>query len=520
MALAGAVGNRAMGSILQRAPAAAEPALKAIPTTSFMPTREEVDATEAWVLYLALRARGVRPQVMPVRYQHYLENLRDAIWGEQGNKSDPKRQPATMAKSFLHDLRAVHDQVIGTKDHGVFDLADLALQRAAANAPKEGAVNAFDASGATEIDQAVILNTLRARADEELAGAKEMGYTIPEELQNLGTAAGARWDRARKSWKVAEAPNPDTLITPTDELALVKFRDAALETIVAARSKRAADLAHRARVQAEELEVAAEKHMIELATMIADRRRALFMSHKPGPLGKIRDAIGEVTGVIDEMKGAAKIVTSRVDTLNKIASMTGRESNLINLPEVPKGITGVADKLKSAHDKLNTVLDLLEIVGPAKTKMDEGLKYLKGLDLSLDLLSPKGNPFISVYVNSYLRPGIQNCIAQLGKIANIISEENRRDIGSGDPRALLNVQWSTEPGGEHAYLFLAQLFKVGGAAMIDGPGWEYFRENAEDLQASVGEAPPSEQRALGAWAFRHRGELWETFYGSTPKPRR
>jgi hypothetical protein len=179
-------------------------------------------------------------------------------------------------------------------------------------------------------------------------------------------------------------------------------------------------------------------------------------------------------------------------------------------------------KVKSAHEKLGKIIDVLGVIGPGKTQIDDGLKYLKGLDMSLEHFgskAAKGNPFISVYVNAYLRPGIQNCIAQLGKIANIISAENKSIIESGDPRMLIAVNWAAEPGGEHAYLFLAQVFKIGAAATIDDAAWEYFREQADALGAAVGEALPPDRRTVGNWAHRNRYPLWETFYGSARPPR-
>lgn len=138
--------------------------------------------------------------------------------------------------------------------------------------------------------------------------------------------------------------------------------------------------------------------------------------------------------------------------------------------------------------------------------------------MALDHFAGKvGNPIFAVYVNSYLRPAIQNCVAQLGKIAGIISAQNRAALDAGHPEFVTN--WNVEPGGEHVYLFLAQVFKAGGAAAIDDAAWDYLRDNADELEAAVGERLPGERRTVGAWAQRNRFLLWEAFYGSTRPPR-
>jgi hypothetical protein len=517
LALAGAIGNRAMGKVLQRQPAPA--AEKTTPMKSWAVSREEVEAAEAWILYIAQRGRVPRPSKgLPDRYKDSLAAFNDAVFGAQDDK---KKHPVADAKFMLRTLRGLHDELVGTKDYRAYELADLALQRAAANARREGGEAAFDVTGATELDLGRTLSVIQTRAEEELAGAKEMGYNIPEDLAKLGGQSAARFEKARKGWKQG-APGTETYITPTEEADLVSFRDAALATIAAMHSKRAADLARRHEAEAEAIQAAAEKHLTELRAIMADRRRALFMAGKTSDLQKLREAAGQVTGVVDEMKAAAQEITSRVDTLNTIAQMTSKSGEkLINLPELPKGLSGligVSDKLKSANAKLGKILDVLDLAGPSKTSLDEGLKYLKGIDMALDHFSGKvGNPIFAVYVNAYLRPCIQNCVAQLGKIAGIISAQNRSLIGGG--QAALITNWNVEPGGEGAYLFLAQVFKVGGAAAINDEAWAYFRDHDDDLEAAVGQAMPRERRVLGVWAHRNRYALWESFYGSTTPPR-
>jgi DNA-binding FrmR family transcriptional regulator len=516
-ALSRAIGNRALGNLLQRDPTATKDTI--LKPTSLAVSREEVEAAEAWVRYMAERGVTARPTLgYPERYRPFLASFNDAVFGAQDEKA---KKPVSDSRFFLKTLRQLHDELIGTKDYKVFELAELALQRAAANARHEGGEAAFDVLGGTQLDYARTLLVIQSRADEELAGAKEMGYQIPERLAKLGGEASARYEKARKGWK-GGAPGPDTYITPTDEAELVKFRDAALETISSMHAKRAADLARYHRAEAEALEAAAEKHLTELRAIMADRRRALFMAGKKGDLTKLREAAGQVTGVVDEMKDAAKKVTERVDQLNAVAeAITKSGQKLVNLPDLPKGLSGlvgVSDKLKSANAKLGKIMDVLDLVGPSKTSLDEGLKYLKGIDMALDHFSGKmGNPIFAVYVNSYLRPCIQNCVAQLGKIAGIISAQNRSLIEAGEARFITN--WHTEPGGEGAYLFLAQVFKMGGAAAPNDEAWTYLKENDDDLEAAVGEAMPSDRRMIGPWASRNRFALWESFYGSTRPPR-
>jgi len=513
-ALAPLVGNRTMATLLQRAPVATKG--KTLPITSFAPTREEIEAAEAWLQYLAQRGRSAEPTLpFPERYRSSLESFRDAVAGAQ---DAGKVKPVADSRFLIRTLRELHGQLIGKGGEQVFALAELALKRGAANAAHEGGEAAFDVTGASELDVARTIMVIQSRAEEELAGAKEMGYRIPEELSRIPGQAGTRFEAARGTWQRG-APSGDRLVTPTEEADLVAWRDAALGAIGSMHARRAADLARYQQAEADAIQAAADKQMVELRAVLADRRRGLFMAGKTGELKKLHEASGQVVGVINEMKATAAIITKRVDQLNAVAqAVSSSGSKVINLPELPKGLTDAAAKLKGAHEKLGKLLELLDVLGPAKTSMDEGLKYLKGIDMALDHFSGKvGNPIFAIYVNSYLRPALQNCMAQLGKIANIISSQNRAAIGAGHPEYVMN--WNVEPGGEGAYLFLAQVFKVGGAASINDEAWSYFRDNDDDLEAAVGEAMPSQRRAVGAWASRNRYALWEAFYGSTQAPR-
>src|SRR6266498_2264412 len=143
--LAGAIGNRAMGGLLQRQPTAT--ADKILKPTTLAVSREEVEAAEAWVLYMAQRGTSARPTLgYPERYRTFLAALNDAVFGAQDEKV---KKPVSDSRFFLKTLRELHDQLIGTKDYRAFDLADLALKRAAANAKHEGGEGAFAETGAT-----------------------------------------------------------------------------------------------------------------------------------------------------------------------------------------------------------------------------------------------------------------------------------------------------------------------------------------------------------------------------------
>ena len=512
-ALAALVGNRAIASMLQRTPAAAAPeALQVIPMKTWEPSRDEVQAAEEWVMYYAHRGRTGKPRRMPERYKDSLEKYRRAVAGARDQGKD---KPVADARWFLKSLRQLHDQLLGV-DTGkeLYRLAGLALDRADANAAKD---SLYDPEGASELEWAQVMQVISTQAGDELREAQEMGYSAPAKLSGISAEVRKRWDAAAKHWEHG-APGHKRLITPAEEAELERFRVEAMGEVHSMRARRAADMARYHRSQAEAVEAAAQQHLLDLRKTIADRRRALFMAGKTGDLKKLHEASGKVVGVINEMEDAAKIITERVDTLNKVVETVGKAGKApISLPSLPKGITGVADKLKDAHGKLGKVLELLGVLGPAKTKIDEGLQFLKGIDMALEGFNTKGNPMLDVYVNSYLRPGIQNCIAHLSKIAGIISDHNREAIGAGHPELVWN--WATEPGGENAYLFLRQVFKVRGAAAPNAAAWSYLLAHADDLSAAVGDPMPRDQRRVGPWASRNRLALWEAFYGSTQPPR-
>jgi hypothetical protein len=418
------------------------------------------------------------------------------------------------ARVFLRRLQADHDRLTPKNRVDVYDLAETAIDRAKINFA--GGPDAFD-GGATQLDQGQILVSIWSSADDELKAARRAGYQIPKDLAELPSEAQAQLEAAKSTW-VRAAPRSDRLTTPTDEIDLLGFSRHATSVIGSMRSRRAADIARARRREAEALEAAADRQMAELARLIAEKRRAAFRAGDKDALDKIHDALGQVVGAINDTKAAAAIITDRVDQLNAVAkALSAKGAPLIDLPAVPSQISGVAKRLGDAHSKLGTVIKLLDLAKPGKTKLDEGLKYLQGIDMALEGFASKtANPFIAVYINGYLGPGIRNCIQSIGKISDIISTQNRSLIEHGQARLIAN--WNTEPGGQAAYLFLAQVYRSGGAAAISDDAWEYFRDHRADLSAAVGNEMPTNRRLVGPWASRNRHALWQAFYGATKPP--
>ena len=224
------------------------------------------------------------------------------------------------------------------------------------------------------------------------------------------------------------------------------------------------------------LDEAAEKQLVELMESLAERRKAAFSAGDKGTLEKINEALGSVNGAIKEIKDTAAIITDRVDQLNQVAEFVSKGGKkLIELPKVPPAISGVAGKLASAQGKISQVIELLDLVGPAKTELEGGLKYLKGVDMALEHFGSKSaNPFIAVYVSAYLGPGIKNCMANIRSIAATISKQNRGLIEAGEGKY---VNWQVEMGGEAMYFYLIQVYKVGPVAPVSDAAWEYLDDH-------------------------------------------
>ena len=488
--------------------------------TSGDATPADLTAAEAWVRYIALRGNSPAPSMaVPARYRGVLASVQSAVGG-------PGPIPAKElvlddlafgeARTVLGRLRADHVRLTPKASFDVYDLADIAIERGQANF--RGGANTFE-GGATQVDQGQVLLSIVGAANDEVRSATDAGYTVPKALAELPSEAQAQFDAARKGWD-RDAPSNTKLTTPTDEVDLVEFINHAVEVINSMRGRRVADLARARDRDADEIREAADKQLIELQTLLADKRRAAFMAGDEDALKKVHSALGQVVSAIDETKEAAAHITDQVDRLNEAAKLFSKKgAALINLPKMPASISAAAGKLASANKKLGKVIEILELVGPAKTQLDEGLKTLKGIDMALDHWAGKANPVFAAYITAYLGPGIRACMRGIGTIAGIMSRQNRDIIEQGDPRFLAHVQWSVEPGGEAAYLFLAQVFKAGGAAAMSDAAWDYFSDHRDDLSAAVGDPMPKGRRSVPGWASRNRLALWQSFYGSAKPPR-
>ena len=205
--------------------------------------------------------------------------------------------------------------------------------------------------------------------------------------------------------------------------------------------------------------------------LLADRRHALFMAGDTGALKKLHEATGSIVRAIGEIEDAAGIITSRVATVNKVAtSLVEGGKPVINLPSLPSGITDAVSMVKKAHSKITTALEVLDLIGPAKTSFDEGLKYLKGIDMALDTFSDK-HPVLAIYTKMYLGPVIKVCIKNLGVLAAMRKSQNRTAIGLGMPNA---VSWGVEPGGEAMYYWLVGIFKKGTDTPLPDSVYEFL----------------------------------------------
>ena len=483
-------------------------------------TADELRAAEAWVRYIALRGNDQKPKAdVPASYRSWIADIQAAVKGPgpipKGELIDDDLAFGD-AKAAVKFLRKEHQRLTPKAATDAFDLADIGIERGRSNT--RGDKDAFGKDGATQMDEAQILLQIAGAADDEVRDAGAAGYTIPKNLKELGPEARKRYESSKGEW-TRQAPSTTQQITPIDEGGLVDFMQYATETINDLRERRAADMARWYDREREALLEKADAQLRELNRTIAESRRAAYKAGDKGMLGKVQEALESVNGAIEDTKSAANIITKRVDQLNFVTenfSKAGKK--LIELPTLPKGLTDVADKLGEANSKLKLVMDVLDLVGPSKTQLDAGIKYLKAVDMTLAHFGGKSaNPFVKVYVDSYLGPGIRNCIASLQKIAGIKGEENRSIIDEGSRDDL--VDWSVESGGLPAYQFLKAIFRTKGATPVSDEAWAYFVDHAGDLSAAVGEKMPNDRRTMPTWAARNRAKLWEAHYGAARKPR-
>jgi len=478
-------------------------------------TAAELTTAEAWLRYVALRGNAPAPSApVPQSYHGIISAIQSAVAG-------PGPIPASEllldelafgdARAQAKRMRADHDRLTPKAGYEVYDLTEVAIERGQANF--KGGADTWE-GGANQIDVGQTLLGILSAADDELAAAKEGGYQIPKDLAELPSEARAQFDASKKGWQ-GGGPSSKKLATPTEEMDLLEFIDHARETINHMAARRAADIARAREREADALRETADKQLVELMESLAERRRAAFSAGDKGTLEKVNEALGEVNGAIKEIKDTAAIITDRVDQLNKVSEFV-KGKKLIELPKVPPAISGIAGKLASAQSKISQVIDLLDLATPAKTQLESGLKYLKGVDMALEHFGGKSaNPFIAVYVSAYLGPGIKNCMANIRSIAATISKQNRGLIEAGEGKY---VNWQVEMGGEAMYLYLIQVYKVGPVAPVSDDAWEFLDDHRGDLEAAVGNPMPKSRRTVSVWASKNRKNLWESFYGSVKPP--
>jgi len=510
-------GNRAVTQLIaQRAPDDTTP-LVTVPTAA--EAADNLLTAEAWLKYVALLGNAPAPgKALNADYRSKLAIIQSAVGGPgpipaaelAGTTTALGAAAGTVARSIVERLRAERKMLLPKTPTDAYDVIELALE--------QGDTNRKNGEQPTDQrDQVIVLLSLHSTAEEEIREAAKAGYQIPKALAELPSEAMALLKGAQEGFKDG-SPREGTYISPTQQLDLESYGEHASEVINSVRGPRLADIGRARRAEADLLWEEGNKHLAELRTMLADKRRAAFMAGDTDALDDVSEALGAVAGAIEDTRAAAAIITDRVDQLNAAVSMVSKSGKgPISLPQMPGGMTDVADKLVSAHEKVKLIMEVLDLLKPQKTKLDEGLVYLKGVDMALQGFASKSpNPFVSVYVNGYLSPGIENCVKSLGQIADIISRSNRAAIEQG--QAALITNWNTEPGGEAMYLFIATVYRMGGAAPLSDEAWRYLADHRGDFSKAVGAEMPQSRAMVPSWASANRRPLWESLYGSTRPP--
>jgi hypothetical protein len=415
-------------------------------------------------------------------------------------------------------------ELIGTRSAaGSPPVAMPVVQRAPKGSPAPEAAggekpdpNPFP-GGLSQVDRGQLLLQVISAANNELAAARDAGYQIPKGLVDIAAEAQDRFDTEQAGWDRG-APKTTSMASSAEAEAFAEFLRDAVDEVNSMASRRAADIARARGQEAEALRAAADRQLADLQVTIADQRRAAFKARDKNLLDKVHEALGHVTSAVNDTKDAAAIVTSRVDQVNAAVAMVGKSGmKAITIPKVPESFSGLADKLVSANEKIGKVIELLDLVTPAGTKLEGGIKYLQAVDLALEKFAGKSaNPFISTYVNYYLSPGIKNCVASLRAIANIQSSENRGLIEQGNTDA---VQWNVEEGGVAVYGYLLLVRKSGAGAPINDPAWTFFSTRRAELSSAVKDKMPKDRASISAWTAKNWQAVWESFYGSTRPPR-
>ncbi|HUP87130.1 MAG TPA: hypothetical protein VM143_15865 [Acidimicrobiales bacterium] len=503
-------GNVAVGTLLQRDKAGARSQAKI--DAARTEQRDELERTSAWILYLSRRDRtGLKkPETLPpVRYIALTKFLPDAF---EGTAEPLVKKAVAQATALISQFETELKKSAPTMKMTAVNVGRIALERALENA-KPGNVLGFK-GGATELDDFQIVNKITNEAGDEVEEAKKAGYQVPPTLIAARDSANERREILIDRYR--NGARSDHTIEAVAEHDLVEMVKEVRDEVNSMRALRAADLARAHAREARALEDAAEERLASLNLAIADRRKSAFAAGEKGLLEKAFGAISAVKDAVDDMKGAAAIITDRVDLLNDAAKAVGHQK-LVSLPDLPGAFSKSIEAVEKAHGKLETVIKVLDLLGPAKTEFDQGIKYLKGIDLAMSGLADKvPNPIFGPYVSKYLGPGIDACIRGMGLIADKYREQNRGQIESGDT---ILVNWTVEQGGEPVYLYMRQLFKSGAVTPMSAAAWSYFRSHRAEFVAAAGDKMPDSQRSVSTWAYPHRTEIWQALYGSIRAPR-
>ena len=511
-------GNRAVSELmLQRAPDQVPDNTITVQTQA--EAAADLQAAEAWVTFVATRGNAPIPgKPVPSRYMSQVTVLQAAVGGPgpiPGAIVDTTAMllaPVldTVARAVVGKMQTDHRSLMPKESMDPYVPVDFALELGEKNRQAHQ-------GPATTLDQGRGLAVLKGVAEDEVRLAREGGYDVPRELAGLPDELWAMFQAAQKGWTGGGATEAQVL-SPTDELDYDLEIERASEIINSVRARRYADIARALRQQEDDLRKANDERMVQLQKALAEKRKQAFDANDHGVLDDVSEALGSAARAIDDTRAAAGIISERVDQVNAVVSTISKGGKAaINLPELPEGLTGAVDWIEKANEKIKFVIEVLDLVGPAKTDLEGGLKYLKAAKMSLDHLGGKSaNPFISVYVNSYLGPGLDHCMESIGTIAQIAASQNKSALEIGAPEWV--QYWGVESGGEAMYLFIATVYRMGGAAPVSDAAWDYLSEHRSSFEAAVGAPMPKSQRAVAAWAAGHKLEIWQSLYGSTRPP--
>src|SRR5262249_49838271 len=134
-----------------------------------------------------------------------------------------------------------------------------------------------------------------------------------------------------------------------------------------------------------------------------------------------------------------------------------------------------------------------------------------------------------IYLNLYVQPMTEACLAALSKLENVARNVNKDLIEQG--RYDL-VNWSLEPGGRPMFDFMQAVMAASSPDQVPTPVpsqvASYFVDNRTDIAAGAAGGKEGQevsttgfwfwrkvdQQKIAQWVFSHRQNLWAIFYGS------